>query len=141
MHRRWLKSRSSQQSQILPDSIGLVIHNARLAPTLPQFRSAFGCLRHPGIFDTDVEFIHLLALPLLNRTSCICVTWKVVSSSQCGLIVVSSLAIRLCSLTNRVCIMARICDGRHYREKPKYLWIGGFLTVCSLALESPARKQ
>ena len=67
MHRRWLKSRSSQQSQILPDSIGLVIHNARLAPTLPQFRSAFGCLRHPGIFDTDVEFIHLLALPLLIR--------------------------------------------------------------------------
>ena len=35
-------------------------------------------------------------------------TWKVVSSSQCGLILVKSLAILLCSLTKSVCIIARI---------------------------------
>ena len=42
---RWLKSRSSQQSTILPDSIGLVIHKLPQSGALPQFRSAFGCLR------------------------------------------------------------------------------------------------
>ena len=33
-------------------------------------------------------------------------TWKMVSSSQCGLILLSSMARRLCSLRNRVCSIA-----------------------------------
>ena len=57
-----------------------------------------------------------------TRAATICLdSWKIVSSSQCGLILPSSAAILLCSLTNNVWTMAR--------------------TVCSLTLGSPARKQ
>ena len=48
-------------------------------------------------------------------------SWKIVSSSQCGLILPSSAAILLCSLTKSVWTMAS--------------------TVCSFTLGSPAKKQ
>ena len=76
------------------------------------------------VLDEGGNNVSRLLKPIIIKLKSVfnpCQTWKIVSSSQCGLIFPSSEAILLCSLTKRVWTIAS--------------------TVCSLTRGSPAKKQ
>ena len=63
MHRRRL---NVALKRAIPGSNGLVIHNV-VSGAILQFRSAFGFVRTPGIFDTDAARVH--SPPWFDRVS------------------------------------------------------------------------